>query len=93
MRREGRSRLWWIRRSPTLRWWRVGTSGVATVTVSGLTAGPHTISAIYGTSGGFTGSNSGTAQSFSISQDVTTTTWTPGGNKRAVQLANRHDGR
>ena len=54
-----------------------GTSGVATVTVSGLTAGPHTISAIYGTSGGFTGSNSGAAQSFSISQDVTTTAWTP----------------
>ena len=55
-----------------------GTSGVATVNLSGLTAGAHTISAIYATSGTFSGSNSGTAQSFSIAQDTTTTSWTPG---------------
>jgi sugar lactone lactonase YvrE len=55
-----------------------GANGVATATLSGLTAGNHTISAIYGTSSGFTGSNSGTAQSFSIAQAGTTTTWTAG---------------
>jgi pectin methylesterase-like acyl-CoA thioesterase len=55
-----------------------GANGVATVTLTGLTAGSHAISAIYGTSGGFTGSNSGAAQSFSIAQDTTIATWTPG---------------
>ncbi len=55
-----------------------GTSGIATVTLSGLTAGSHTISAIYSTSGSFTGSNSGsTPVSFSIAQSPTITSWTP----------------
>lgn len=55
-----------------------GTNGVATVNVSGLTAGSHTISAIYSTNGSFTGSNSGTATSFFVAQDATTSSWTPG---------------
>ena len=55
-----------------------GASGVATITLTGLSAGTHTISAIYGTSGSFTGSNSGAPQSFSIAQDATATAWTPG---------------
>ena len=55
-----------------------GTSGVATVNLAGLTAGSHSISATYATSGTFSGSNSGTAQTFSIAQDTTTTSWTPG---------------
>jgi len=55
-----------------------GTSGVATVNLTGLTAGSHTISAIYATSGTFTGSNSGTALTFSIARDTTTVSWTPG---------------
>jgi sugar lactone lactonase YvrE len=55
-----------------------GASGVATITLTGLSAGTHTISAIYGTSGSFTGSNSGAPQSFSIAQDATTTGWAPG---------------
>lgn len=54
-----------------------GTTGVATVTLTGLTAGSHTISAIYNTSGSFTGSNSGAPQSFSIAQDATSTAWSP----------------
>lgn len=55
-----------------------GTNGVATVNVSGLTAGSHTISAIYSTNGSFTGSNSGTPTGFSISQDSPVASWTPG---------------
>jgi len=55
-----------------------GASGVATITLTGLPAGTHTISAIYGTSGSFTGSNSGAPQSFSIAQNPTTTSWAPG---------------
>jgi polygalacturonase/sugar lactone lactonase YvrE len=54
-----------------------GSNGIATVTLTGLTAGSHTISAIYGTTGGFTGSNSGPAQNFSIAQASTSVTWTP----------------
>ena len=55
-----------------------GTTGVATVNLSGLTAGSHAISAIYSTNGSFTGSNSGTATSFSIAQDSPVASWTPG---------------
>jgi pectin methylesterase-like acyl-CoA thioesterase len=55
-----------------------GTSGIATVNVSGLTAGSHTISAIYSTNGSFTGSNSGTPTSFSVAQDQPIASWTPG---------------
>ncbi len=53
------------------------TNGVATVTLSGLTAGTHTISAAYATSGSFSASNSGPPLSFSIAQDTTTVAWTP----------------
>lgn len=55
-----------------------GTSGTATITISGLTAGSHTISAIYATNGSFTGSNSGTPTPFSIAQDQPIASWTPG---------------
>jgi pectin methylesterase-like acyl-CoA thioesterase len=55
-----------------------GTNGVATVTVSGLTAGAHTISAIYSTNGSFTGSNSGAPTGFSVAQDTPVPAWTPG---------------
>jgi pectin methylesterase-like acyl-CoA thioesterase len=55
-----------------------GTSGIATVNVSGLTAGSHAISAIYSTNGSFTGSNSGSPTVFSIAQDQTVSSWTPG---------------
>ncbi|WP_263418287.1 pectinesterase family protein [Terriglobus albidus] len=64
-----------------------GTSGIATVTVTGLSAGTHTISAVYSTSGSFTGSNSGTAQSFAIAQIPTTVAWTPGVTSSPVSQA------
>jgi pectin methylesterase-like acyl-CoA thioesterase len=55
-----------------------GTNGVAIVNVSGLTAGSHTISAIYSTNGSFTGSNSGAPTGFGIAQDAPIAAWTPG---------------
>jgi sugar lactone lactonase YvrE len=61
-----------------------GTTGQASVTVSGLTAGPHTISATYSTTGSFTGSNSGTPQGFSIGQISTSVIWTPGTTTQPV---------
>jgi len=61
-----------------------GTAGQATVMVSGLTAGPHTISATYSTTGSFTGSSSGTPQGFSIGQISTSVTWTPGTTTQPV---------
>jgi pectin methylesterase-like acyl-CoA thioesterase/sugar lactone lactonase YvrE len=51
-------------------------SGVATVPISALSAGSHTISATYATQNGFTGSAS-TATSFSIAQAVSALSWTP----------------
>jgi streptogramin lyase len=64
-----------------------GTSGIATVTITGLTAGPHTISAVYATSGSFTGSNSGTPESFTIAQVPTSLTWTPAASTQQVSAA------
>jgi sugar lactone lactonase YvrE len=64
-----------------------GTVGQATVTITGLAAGPHTISATYATSGAFTGSNSGSPQSFSIGQITTGVSWTPGTNAQPVSQA------
>lgn len=64
-----------------------GTSGVATVVVTGLSAGSHTISAVYNTSGSFTGSNSGPAQTFGIAQIPTTVNWTPGVTSMPVSQA------
>ena len=64
-----------------------GTSGVATVTISGLAAGTHTISAVYATSGSFTGSNSGSPQSFSIAQVATSVSWTPASTTEQVSQA------
>jgi pectin methylesterase-like acyl-CoA thioesterase/sugar lactone lactonase YvrE len=55
-----------------------GTSGIATVAVSGLTAGSHTISAIYSTNGTYTGSNSGAPTPFSVAQDQPIASWTTG---------------
>ena len=54
-----------------------GSNGVATVTLSGLTAGMHSISATYPTSGSFTGSSTASATNFSIAQASTSTAWTP----------------
>jgi len=64
-----------------------GTNGVATVNIAGLAAGSHTISAIYATSGSFTGSNSGTAQGFSIAQVATSVSWTPSTTTQQVSSA------
>jgi sugar lactone lactonase YvrE len=64
-----------------------GSNGVATVTLSGLTAGLHTISAVYATSGSFTGSNSGTPQSFTIATVPTSVAWTPGAITQQVSQA------
>ncbi len=64
-----------------------GTSGIATVTISGLTAGTHTISAVYDTSGSFTGSNSGSPQSFTIGQVTTSISWTPSASSQPVSQA------
>jgi sugar lactone lactonase YvrE len=61
-----------------------GANGVATVTISGLTAGTHTISAVYATNGSFTGSNSGAPQSFSIAQIATSVNWTPASTTEQV---------
>ena len=61
-----------------------GTVGQAIVTISGLAAGSHTISATYATTGGFTGSNSGTPQGFSIGQVSTSISWTPSSNTQQV---------
>lgn len=63
-----------------------GTSGVASVTISGLTAGNHTISATYATSGSFTGSSSA-PQSFGIAQVVTSVSWTPTSTSEEVSQA------
>jgi hypothetical protein len=64
-----------------------GANGVATVTITGLNAGTHTISATYATSGSFTGSNSGTAQSFPIGQITTSVNWTPSATTQPVSQA------
>ncbi|MGA7159207.1 MAG: pectinesterase family protein [Acidobacteriaceae bacterium] len=64
-----------------------GSNGMATVTFSGLTAGTHTISAVYGTTGSFTGSTSGAAQSFSIAPIATAVTWAPGATTQQVSQA------
>ena len=67
--------------TPTLT--ATGTSGVATVTISGLTAGTHSISATYVTNGTFTGSASGT-QNFTIAPITATASWTPGATTQQV---------
>ena len=51
----------------------------ATVALSGLTATNHTISATYPTTGSFTASSySGNPVAFSVGQDTTAASWTPG---------------
>ena len=62
-------------------------SGVATVPLSGLGSGNHTISAIYATQNGFTGSSTSSATNFSIAQATTTVTWTPGATSQQVSAA------
>ena len=64
-----------------------GTNGVATVTVSGLTAGSHTISAAYLTNSNYTGSNSLPAQSFSIAKVTTAVSWTPTASTQQISAA------
>ncbi len=51
-------------------------TGAATVALTGLTAGTHTLSASYPSQGGVSGSNS-TLTSFSVARATTTVTWTP----------------
>ena len=63
-----------------------GSNGVATVTISGLTAGAHTISAVYSTSGSFTGS-SAAQQNFAIGQISTSVSWTPSATSQEVSQA------
>jgi sugar lactone lactonase YvrE len=64
-----------------------GSNGVATVTLSGLTAGTHTISAVYGTTGSFTGSSSGSPQSFTIAPVTTSVSWLPAAVSQQVSQA------
>jgi sugar lactone lactonase YvrE len=62
-------------------------SGVATVALTGLKAGSHTISAQYFTNGFYTGSTSGAPQGFSIAQATTAANWTPGSSSQPVSQA------
>jgi streptogramin lyase len=61
-------------------------SGVAAVTLSGISAGNHTIAASYATQNGFTGSNS-MSLNFSVAQASTTVSWTPGATTQQVSQA------
>jgi pectin methylesterase-like acyl-CoA thioesterase len=54
----------------------LNSSGVATVSLTGLTAGPHTLTASYPTQSGVVGSTA-TPVVFSVAQATTTVTWTP----------------
>lgn len=63
-----------------------GTAGVATMTVSGLSAGQHTIQAVYPTSGTFTGSSS-TTTTFTIAPITTAVTWSPASTTQYVSTA------
>ena len=62
-------------------------TGVATVALTGLKAGSHTISAQYFTNGFYTGSTSGAPQGFSIAKATTSASWTPGANTQQVSQA------
>jgi sugar lactone lactonase YvrE len=62
-------------------------SGIATVALTGLKAGSHTISAQYFTNGFYTGSTSGTPLGFSVAQATTSASWTPGANTQQVSQA------
>jgi sugar lactone lactonase YvrE len=64
------------------------TSSTATVNLSGLTAGSHTIAAVYPTTGQFTGSGSATnTTAFGIAQAGTLVSWTPGSTTQQVSQA------
>ena len=52
-------------------------SGQASVTLSGLTAGTHKITAAYATQNGFVGSSTASATSFSIAQATVSVSWSP----------------
>ena len=54
----------------------LNSSGIATVVLTGLTAGTHSLAATYATQGGVSGSNSGPF-SFSVAKAMTTVTWVP----------------
>ncbi len=60
--------------SPVL--YSLNASGVATVTLTGLTAGSHTVSASYPTQSGVVGSTA-TPVVFSVAQAATAVSWTP----------------
>jgi sugar lactone lactonase YvrE len=64
------------------------TSSTATVNLTGLTAGGHTIAVVYPTTGQFTGSGSTAATAgFSIAQAATSVSWTPSLSSQPVSQA------
>ena len=62
------------------------TSNTATVALSGLAAGSHSIAATYPSQGGIVGSSSSTVN-FSIAQASTSVSWTPGATSEYVSQA------
>jgi hypothetical protein len=65
-----------------------GLFSTATVTLSGLKAGNHTIAAVYPTTGQFTGSGSSTnTTGFGINQASTSVSWIPGAATQQVSQA------
>ncbi|HEY0307760.1 MAG TPA: pectinesterase family protein [Acidobacteriaceae bacterium] len=52
-------------------------SGVATVSLSGVTAGTHSITASFASQNGMTGSSTVSATSFTVTKAATTVSWTP----------------
>jgi pectin methylesterase-like acyl-CoA thioesterase len=64
------------------------TSSAATVNLSGLSAGSHTIAVVYPTTGAFTGSgSSSTTTPFSIAQAGTSVSWAPSATTQQVSSA------
>jgi hypothetical protein len=61
-------------------------SGVATVALSGVTAGSHTLAASYSSQNGF-GSSTATSVNFSVAQITTTITWSPSVTTQSVSQA------
>lgn len=64
-----------------------GSAGQAIVTITGLAAGAHTISAAYATNGSFTGSSAGSPLSFTIAPMQTAVSWSPAFTSQQVSAA------
>ncbi len=62
-------------------------NGQAGVALSGLASGTHTISALYASQNGFTGSSTAAPTSFIIAQAVTTASWTPSATTQPYSAA------